>query len=65
MSRPSTAAPATIEDARRYRLATSDWIARNAAKYLGENPSALTERPDLKLKAAVLAALQPAAAAAP
>ena len=54
---PLVAAPAQIEDARRYRLATSDWIARNAAKYLGANPPALTERPELKLKAAVLAAL--------
>ncbi len=62
---PIVAAPATIEDARRYRLATSDWIARNAARYLGENPPALTERPELKLKAAVLAALQPTSAPAP
>ena len=48
---------AQIEPARRYRLATTDWVAKNAASYLGENPPALTERPDLKLKAAALAAL--------
>lgn len=43
---------------RTYRLVTSDWIAKNAKNYLGDDPPALTERPELKLKAAVLAALQ-------
>ena len=51
------AAPQEIEPARRYRLVTTDWIARNPANYLGENPPALTEQPNLKLKAAVIAAL--------
>lgn len=40
-----------------YRLATSDWIARNAAKYLGENPPKLTELPSVRLKPAVVKAL--------
>lgn len=47
-----------IEEGRRYRFVTSDWIARNAKKYLGDHPPALAERADLKLKPAVLAALQ-------
>jgi 2',3'-cyclic-nucleotide 2'-phosphodiesterase (5'-nucleotidase family) len=51
-------APAAIEDARRYRFVTTDWVAKNAKTYLGENPPALTAHPDLKLKAAVLAALR-------
>lgn len=51
--------PPTIDPARRYRLVTTDWVARNARTYLGETAPALTEQPDLKLKAAVLAALQP------
>ncbi len=52
-------APAEIVPGRRYRLATSDWIARNPRNYLGEDPPVLQERPDLKLKAAVIAALAP------
>jgi 2',3'-cyclic-nucleotide 2'-phosphodiesterase (5'-nucleotidase family) len=52
------AAPAAIEPGRRYRFVTTDWVAKNARTYLGENPPALAERqPELKLKAAVLAAL--------
>lgn len=42
-----------------YRFVTSDWIAKNAKNYLGDDPPALTERPELKLKAAVIAALKP------
>jgi 5'-nucleotidase/UDP-sugar diphosphatase len=56
-------APADPAPGRRYRLATSDWIAHNPRVYLGENPPALQERPGLKLKAAVIAALAPAEAA--
>lgn len=48
-----------IESGRRYRFVTTDWIARNAANYLGKHPPALTERPELKLKAATIAALAP------
>ncbi|MSU48168.1 MAG: bifunctional metallophosphatase/5'-nucleotidase [Opitutus sp.] len=44
---------------RTYRLVTTDWIAKNARNYLGDTPPALTERPKLTLKAAVLAALRP------
>lgn len=47
-----------IEPGRTYRLVTADWIARNAKTYLGDDPPALAERrPELKLKAAVLGAL--------
>lgn len=49
-----------IEPGRTYRLVTADWIAKNAKTYLGDEPPALAERrPELKLKAAVLAALNP------
>jgi hypothetical protein len=47
----------TIADSGRYRIVTSDWVAKNAVKYLGENPPALRERPELKLKAAAIGAL--------
>jgi 5'-nucleotidase / UDP-sugar diphosphatase len=52
-----TRANVTIADSGRYRFVTSDWVAKNAVKYLGENPPALRERPELKLKAAVIGAL--------
>ena len=48
----------SITPGRMYRFVTTDWIAKNAKNYLGDNPPALKERPDLKLKAAVIAALQ-------
>lgn len=47
-----------ITAGRTYRLVTTDWIAKNPKSYLGENPPALRERPDLRLKAAVISALQ-------
>ncbi len=50
-------APAVIEPVRRYRFVTTDWIAKNAKTYLGDDPPALVERPELKLKAAVISAL--------
>jgi 2',3'-cyclic-nucleotide 2'-phosphodiesterase (5'-nucleotidase family) len=50
-------APTEIDATRRYRFVTTDWVARNAKSYLGANAPALTERPELKLKAAVIAAL--------
>ena len=50
-------APAEIVAGRRYRFVTTDWIARNAKTYLGDNAPALTETPSLRLKAAVIAAL--------
>jgi 2',3'-cyclic-nucleotide 2'-phosphodiesterase (5'-nucleotidase family) len=52
-------APVTIEPGRRYRFVTSDWVAKNAKNYLGDNAPALHEQPDRKLKAAVIAALNP------
>jgi 2',3'-cyclic-nucleotide 2'-phosphodiesterase (5'-nucleotidase family) len=53
------AAPAKSEPERTYRLVTTDWIAKNAKHYLGDDPPVLHEHPDLKLKAAVLSALRP------
>jgi 5'-nucleotidase / UDP-sugar diphosphatase len=47
-----------IEPARRYRLVTTDWVAKNAKSYFGENPPALTEQPGLKLKPVVMSALR-------
>lgn len=46
-----------IVPGRTYRFVTTDWVAKNAAKYLGDNPPALAEVAGVKLKAAVLAAL--------
>jgi 5'-nucleotidase / UDP-sugar diphosphatase len=51
-------APAEIEADRQYRFVTTDWVARNAKTYFGDDAPALAEAPGLKLKAAVLAALQ-------
>ncbi len=53
------AAPATIAADRRYRFVTSDWAAKNAKTYFGDDAPTLIELPGLKLKAAVLAALRP------
>ena len=52
-----TVAPEVIDDRARYRFVTTDWVARNAAAYLGENPPALVQHPSAKLKAAAQAAL--------
>ncbi len=41
---------------RKYKFVTTDWVAKNAKNYLGEDAPALTEQPALKLKAAVIAA---------
>lgn len=51
-------APREIVDGRVYRLVTTDWVAKNARTYLGENPPALAEGRGLTLKAAVLAGLR-------
>jgi 2',3'-cyclic-nucleotide 2'-phosphodiesterase (5'-nucleotidase family) len=51
---------AEIVAGRTYRLVTTDWVAKNPATYLGDDPPALVEQAELKLKAAVLAALQAA-----
>ena len=53
------AAPAGIIPGRRYRFVTTDWVAKNAKNYLGENPPTLVEQPALKLKGAVMRALNP------
>jgi 2',3'-cyclic-nucleotide 2'-phosphodiesterase (5'-nucleotidase family) len=52
-------APVTIEPTQRYRFVTTDWVAKNAKNYLGDGAPVLTEQPTLKLKAAVIAALNP------
>lgn len=58
--------PEKIDGQRRYRFVTTDWVARNSKIYFEENPPVLTERPELKLKAAVKARLQsPAQPASP
>lgn len=49
--------PAAVEPARRYRIATSDWGAKNTARYFGEPAIAWTERPALRLKPLVRARL--------
>ncbi len=54
--------PATIDDGRAYRIVTTDWGAKNSARYFGEPAIAFEARPGLTLKAAVLRALAPAGA---
>ena len=54
------AAPADPVPGRRYRFVTTDWVAKNAKTYLGEDAPALTEVPALKLKAALIRALNSA-----
>ncbi|RXK54362.1 hypothetical protein ESB00_00235 [Oleiharenicola lentus] len=49
--------PEVIEDAHRYRIATTDWGAKNTARYFGEPAIAWTERPELRLKTLVRARL--------
>lgn len=51
------AGPAETDPARTYRIATTDWGARNTDRYFGEPAIAWTERTGLRLKAAVLARL--------
>lgn len=53
------AGPDVIEPKKTYRLATTDWGARNTARYFGEPALVWQEQPALKLKAAVLPALAP------
>lgn len=49
--------PSGIDPARHYRIATTDWGARNTANYFGTVPLAWQEQPGLKLKALAAAAL--------
>ncbi len=51
--------PAEIDPAKTYHIATTDWGAKNTARYFGEPAISWQERPGLKLKAAVLPALTP------
>jgi 5'-nucleotidase/UDP-sugar diphosphatase len=52
-------ASATIEPQKTYRIVTTDWGAKNAKNYFGDAAPVFVERPGLKLKAAVIAALNP------
>lgn len=47
--------PAEIVPAKRYTIATTDWGAKNSARYFGEPALTWTERADLKLKPIVRA----------
>jgi 2',3'-cyclic-nucleotide 2'-phosphodiesterase (5'-nucleotidase family) len=49
--------PGKIDPAKTYRLVTSDWGAKNAKNYFGAEAPVFAERPELKLKAAVVQAL--------
>jgi 2',3'-cyclic-nucleotide 2'-phosphodiesterase (5'-nucleotidase family) len=52
--------PATpLDPARRYRLATTDWAAKNARTYFGSDTLGFVENPALRLKALTTAALSP------
>ena len=51
------AGPATIDPARTYRIATTDWGARNTDRNFGRPTLVWQEQPGLKLKAAALAGL--------
>jgi 5'-nucleotidase/UDP-sugar diphosphatase len=51
------AGPEYIEPGKTYRIATTDWGAKNTVRYFGEPAIAWSERPGLHLKAAVLAAI--------
>lgn len=53
------AGPDMIEPNKTYRLATTDWGARNTARYFGEPALVWHEQAALKLKAAALSALAP------
>lgn len=57
--------PADPDPAKTYRIATTDWGAKNTARYYGEPAIVWREQPGLKLKAAVLPALSGTVPAAP
>jgi len=56
---------AEIDPAKTYRIATTDWGAKNTARYFGEPAISWREQPGLKLKAAVLPTLALPATARP
>jgi 5'-nucleotidase / UDP-sugar diphosphatase len=49
--------PTKIEDGKTYRLATTDWVARNPGLYLGDASIGLKEQPALRLKTITAGAL--------
>lgn len=49
--------PASIDDAKAYRIATNDWAATNSARYFGEPAIAWTPRPGPRLKESILSVL--------
>jgi 2',3'-cyclic-nucleotide 2'-phosphodiesterase (5'-nucleotidase family) len=49
--------PTEIDAKKRYRIATTDWGAKNTARYFGEPAISWSERADLNLKAVVRARL--------
>ena len=51
------AGPDRIDPARKYRLVTTDWIARDPKRFLGDDAPPLSAVPGLHLKAIVLDAL--------
>jgi 2',3'-cyclic-nucleotide 2'-phosphodiesterase (5'-nucleotidase family) len=53
----AAAGPAEVVPGGRYRIATTDWGARNAKNYFGSDTLGFKEQPELKLKAVVAAAL--------
>jgi len=53
------AGPERVAPDRRYRVATTDWGAKNSVRYFGRDPFAWKELPNLKLKAVAIAALAP------
>ncbi len=54
-----------LDPARRYRLATTDWGAKNARTYFGSETLGFVEQPNLRLKSLAIAALSSAGAVAP
>lgn len=53
--------PAVISPQKRYRIAVTDWVARNPRLYPDTAGIVFSERPELRLKPLVIAALSPAA----
>jgi 2',3'-cyclic-nucleotide 2'-phosphodiesterase (5'-nucleotidase family) len=49
--------PGTIDEKKSYMIATTDWGAKNSARYFSQPVIEWTEHPTVKVKAAVLAAL--------
>jgi 5'-nucleotidase/UDP-sugar diphosphatase len=51
------AGPEHLDPGKTYRIATTDWGAKNSARYFGEPAIVWEEHPGLRLKAAALAAM--------